>query len=268
VEEIAAEEAPGGDRGLGLLTVARYAGQVLLAVLRRYAAGRQHGLYTTVVEEVLRLLYVDSLAGVAWKLMKQDTADAFGGDGALHGGTAFLRGLAAWWKPGRRLTLVGHSTGAIYIGNLLRHADRVLPAEAKLDVIFLAPACTFAFLRECLPLFQRRVEHLRMFALTDEVERGYWEVPALYHGSLLYLVSGLCEEEVDMPIVGMQRYHGAAGPYDRPEVREVAAYLKDGCVWGAAPQPAGRASSALRHGAFDDDPLTRQSLQHILLHGY
>ena len=37
------------------------------------------------------------------------------------------------------------------------------------------------------PLF----DNFRMFSLSDEMEAGYWEIPAVYPRSLLYLVSGL-----------------------------------------------------------------------------
>lgn len=38
-----------------------------------------------------------------------------------------------------------------------------------------------------------------MFALTDKAERKYFEVPVIYKGSLLYIVSGLCEQDPRMP---------------------------------------------------------------------
>jgi hypothetical protein len=269
LKEIAAEESPAGSRDLAtVLTVIRYAGKVLLAVLRRYRGGRDHGLYTTTVEEILRALYFDAPAFIVWKTMKKDTADAFGADAGVFGGTAFLEALGKWWKPGRKVTLVGHSTGAIYIGHLLDQAE-ALPPELAFDVVLLAPACTFDFMAQRLPVFRKRVANLRMFALTDECERGYWEVPVLYRGSLLYLVSGLCEDEVDKPILGMQRYFDTLGPYaNEQSVKDVVTYLGNRCVWSVANGAPGFASAAVKHGAFDDDDETRRSLAHILLNGY
>jgi hypothetical protein len=206
--------------------------------------------------------------------MKKDTADAFLDDSPdapqeIHGGRAFVKRLVAWWKPGRRVTLVGHSTGAIYIAHLLQAADSMLPAAAKFDAVFLAPAASFAFLSEKLALLNKRVGEFRLFGLRDALERGYWEVPVLYPASLLYLVSGLFEDPVvDMPIVGMQRYHLATGPYNLPEVKDVLGWIGDRCVWSEVAGSPGFASGALKHGGFGDDPATVASLEHILLYGF
>lgn len=274
LQEIAAETPEPGARGIGtLITLARFGGQVVRAVIRRYRNGRDHGLYATVVEEVLRALYIDNVGVLVWNAMKNDTRDAFGGDGAIHGGTAFLERLAAHWPEGRRVTLVGHSTGAIYIGRFLEAADRVLPQGRKFDVVFLAPACSFSFMHERLDLFRRRVANIRSFGLSDAAERAYWEFPPIIKGSLLYFVSGVLEEdEADMPLVGMERYFSGRGPYDRDDVREVAAYLgPDARVWagGMDDLGPGRRCAGPRHGSFDDqDETMRESLAHVLQHGF
>ena len=249
-----------------LLAVARAAVVVLKNVMKRYASGRGHGLYTTIVEEVLREIYIDDAAAIVWKMMKNDTRDAFGDDPLVHGGTAFVAGLKAWWKPGRRITLVGHSTGAIYIGHFLKALDASLPVDARVRVALLAPACTFSFFSEHRAFLKARVEQIRMFAMTDALERGYWEVPGVYPASLLYLVSGLCEpDEVDMPLVGMQRYHSASGPYARPEIQQVAADLTGHIVWSTTiGAPGGLNSTAKKHGDFDNDGPTLSSLTEFL----
>lgn len=269
-KEIAAEDTPADARDIAtIVTILRYAAKIVFAVVKRYADKRDHGLYTTAVEETLRMLYFDAPAFTVWKAMKKDTADAFGKDPALFGGTSFLGEVKKWWKPGRRIALVGHSTGAIYIGYLLAHAkDAGLPPDLKFDVVFLAPACTFDFMAEHLPAFQDRVANFRMFAMTDQNERAYWEVPALYRGSLLYLVSGLCEDEIDKPILGMQRYHDGQGPYAQPNIQKVLAYLNKRCVWSVVAGRDGFASGAKKHGDFDEDETTRKSLGHILVNGY
>jgi len=267
VQELAAEHPAPGAR-LGVVTFATLAIRGVIAlrrVIQRFSGGRDHGLYTTVVEELLRELYVDSLGALAWTLMKKDTLDAFGPDPAMHGGTAFVQRLSAWWKPGRHITLIGHSTGAIYIGHFVAHANSVLPAEAKFDVALLAPACSFAFMAEKLPLFEKRVRRIRLFGLKDTLERGYWEVPVIYGASLLYMVSGLFEEPtVDQPLVGMERYFSNAAPYVTPEISAVTAYLAGKCVWSIATGAAGLVSGAERHGGFTEDPQTRDSLREFL----
>lgn len=274
LKEIAKETPEPGARGLGtIITLARFGGEVVRKVVRRYRNGRDHGLYATVVEEVLRALYLDNAGVLVWNSMKNDTEDSFGGDPALHGGTAFLQRLAANWPEGRRVTLVGHSTGAIYIGHFLQQADRILPEGRKFDVVFLAAACSFGFLHDRLDVLRRRVANVRSFGLSDSDERAYWEFPVLMKGSLLYFVSGVLEEkEADMPLVGMQRYYSGEGAYDRDDVREVAAWLgPDARVWtgGTEDRGLGWRCRSKKHGDLDDrDEHTRESLGHILEHGF
>jgi len=266
-EELAQEQSkPGAKSGFfAAITLAKHGVVILSRVIRRYSGRRDHGLYTTIVEEILRELYLDSIGALAWVLMKNDTRDAFGADAQIFGGTAFLAELKKWSRPGRRVTLVGHSTGAIYIANFLEHADALLDSAVKFDVVFLAPACSFEFMAAKLPVFEKRVNRLRLFGLKDERERGYWEVPVLYPASLLYLVSGLFEEPtVDMPIVGMQRYFSEVDPYTSPEIKAVTKYLRNKCVWSLAEGGAGLACGAGRHGGFDADPTTRESLKEFL----
>lgn len=256
-------------RGIVLLTLARHGAAILANVVRRFVTHRDHGLYTTIVEEVMRRVYVDSMGQLAWELMKRDTSDAFGDDATQCGGTAFLHHLAAWHTPGRRVTLVGHGTGAVYIGNLLTTADRTLPATIDFQVVFLAAACSFEFMHSCLPAYQRRVgNRIRSFGLAEAREHGYFEVPVLYEGSLLYMVSGLFEmTEVDKPIVGMQRFFRNTPAFDGMDCREVQDYLDGKTVWSQSAGPDGHRCDAPKHGGFPADAWTRESLRHILQNG-
>ena len=123
--------AQGETKGFGPVTwykVAKAVTLVVIRVVRRFRTGRAHGGYVTVVEESLRELYVDKIGRTLWwDRMKTDTADAFK-DGPEYGGTAFLTELEAQLK-GRaahpKITLVGHSTGAIYICNFLKAAAKL-----------------------------------------------------------------------------------------------------------------------------------------------
>jgi hypothetical protein len=255
-------------RGVALLTLAREGAVVLFNVIRRFVRHRDHGLYTTIVEETLRRLYIDSLGQIAWDLMKRDSLDAFGTDGAC-GGSAFIERLARWHVDGRRVTLVGHSTGAVYIGNFLTAADAALSADIEFNVVFLAPACSFEFMYSCLPQYQRRVgPRIRSFGLSDAREHGYFEVPVLFDGSLLYMVSGMFEvTDVDKEIVGMQRFYRTAHPFDDMECRAVRAYLDGKTVWSPSTAPEGRRCDAPRHGGFTVDHATKDSLAFILGNG-
>jgi len=269
LKEIAEEESDTRSATLAW-TIAKHGVKITAKVLKRYWHGRDHGVYTTIVEEILRHLYLDNLGSLTWGLIKDDTEDAFDANPEIHGGTAFIGQLAKWWESGRRISLVGHSTGAIYIGHFLEAMDKALPAEAKADVVFLAPACTFDFLHDRIDLFQRRVTGWRSFGLKDEIEAGYWEVPG-YRGSLLYMVSGLAEgdsedslDQVDKPLVGMQRYFDRTDIYDSEAVVSVRRYAGDNCIWSEEDAGSGRRSSAQKHGDFDEDEPTLKSVVDFL----
>src|SRR5205814_9520736 len=120
----------------GWLHVAKVVASIVLRVLRRVWAGRDHGKYVTLVEEVLRELYIGNIGRtVWWDRMKGDTADAFK-PGDEYGGTVFLTALhdRLAGKEAPRITLVGHSTGAIYIGHFLQAAAQWIP-DVRFDVV-------------------------------------------------------------------------------------------------------------------------------------
>ena len=246
----------------GVLTLKR--------VIGRLASERGHGIYPTVVEEVLRSLYLSSAGAVVWRQMKKDTANAFGPDPATYGGAALLDEIARL-PPDRNPVLVGHSAGAIYICNLLRNSAS-LPAERRFDIVLLAPACDFELLAETLADYGDRIGRLRIFCMKDELERRDRMVPLLYPRSLLYFVSGLLEDEPDAPIVGMQRFHLPGGPSldgRSSDIDRVRTFLAEPerAVWSVASGGDGLASAAATHGAFDDDAETLSSVQHFIRQG-
>lgn len=271
-EVLAELKAPhaGGARALFFSPwMARHGVAIVGRALLRFVRGRDHGIYATAVEEILRELYVADAGRIVWETMKKDTADAF--DGAPDcGGTAFLELLAARLKDNpARITLVGHSTGAVYICHLLKKAKSLLPAQTKLDVVFLAPACDFGLLAKTLEECRTQIGEFRIFGMSDELERSDCLVPLVYPHSLLYFVSGLLEDEADKPIVGMQRFFDASwanAAADHPDVRAVREFTAKNAivVWSKADNGLGQRSQAEKHGDFDDDPPTLQSLKEFI----
>lgn len=280
VEEIQREAAADGERGLletGRLIVGGL--RILERVVLRFARNRDHGLYPTVVEEILRELYLANVGEKIWGLMKKDTADAFGDDAALFGGTAFLEALKTHLTtvPATRITLVGHSTGAHYICHFLRHAHARLPAEVKFNVLLLAPACDFRLMQETVENYGARIDGIRIFAMSDELESQDGlidQFPRAYPRSLLYFVSGLLEDEADKPLVGMQKFYSGNAAYNAdsyPEIAAVNRYLSaksNGFVWSKIDNGAGLSSDSRDHGDFDNDDATLKSLGHILDNGF
>jgi len=269
LEQIRAEAAM-PKRGI-LATTRLVAGAIATVerVLARLNDGRAHGIYPTAVEELLRELYLTNAGGLVWGAMKQDTADAFGADADRYGGTALIRGLAAR-TPAATPVLVGHSTGAVYICQLLAHADAILPAGRRFDVVLLAPACDFALVDRTFAQHGHRIERLRVFCMNDERESHDQLVPVVYPRSLLYFVSGALESGPDWPLLGMQRFYADAPPFagdafpEIARVREAIARKRDSQVWSVADGGSGLASRAEHHGAFDDDDATLESVQRFI----
>lgn len=278
-ERAAAEPEFAFDLGGFLLgVVARFVVDVAKAVLARYRSERQHTLKETIIEEALRLV---ELGTETWTAIKKDAEAAFEND-AFAVGRRFVQelGRALQSDPNRRVILVGHSAGAIYICHFLQEWKRA-GLTHKLDVRFLAPAARFDLVQSTFESCGQLIGSLRYFALTDRQEReeallggapyiGSISIAKnIYMGSLLYLVAGSLEAEPDCPIFGMQRF--IANPpklsnKERESVADVMEFIRakdpDGIVW-STPTVLGNpgyVTWSARHGDFDDDPNTRDSV--------
>ncbi len=293
-DDVLAQIAEGTDdegaRGLVSMTVlARKALQVLRAVLLRYRTQTASGVYPTVVEEVLRAFYLANVGGALWNAMKKETLDTFAAGHTDRGGGLVLNQLAAAYAQGAtvRTTLVGHSTGAVFIDNLLtavarshREGTRPLAASEQFQVCYLAPACTTQHFAQTRDAADDLIGRFRMFTMTDVAERADRLVGAVYPRSLLYLVSGLLERDREAsavaPVLGLSRYLAAQG-LERLLASELATTARLDAVreyFGetgrvvlsptALDALEGARSSAISHGAFDDDELVRGSLAQLI----
>ncbi|HXX84585.1 MAG TPA: hypothetical protein VEN29_11435 [Casimicrobiaceae bacterium] len=203
--------------------------------------------------------------------MKKDIDRAFRSGSTTYGGTAFLEGLMRVWNADARLTLIGHSAGTVYIDRMLKAMDQRLPPEIKADIVFIAAALAFDRFAATIDtaVLRRRVRNYRLFALKEECEAGYWEVPGVYDKSLLYLLSALCEcdPEADKALLGMQRYWSGTPPYNTPDIRTVTTQIVPSArVWSPTDPlaPAGFRANAREHGGFAEEPKTNQSVQRFL----
>jgi hypothetical protein len=290
------ETTPPGTKGeRGLFSAAKaikHAVEVLIRVVRRYVEGRDHGLYATVVEEVLRQFYFTNVGAAVWGTMKRQASATFEGAGQapVRGGWYLTQRLGALLKSGAspEISVVAHSAGAIYACHMLRHIQAargsILPAGfAFKHLLLMAPACDFGLFQSVANLQPPLFEHFRMFALKDTLESGYWEVPVIYPRSLLYLVSGAFEIEADgstgaydLPLLGMERYLTGATIYGQPEIVGARQFLgaagPSRQVWAISDGGDGLAADSHKHGEFwlDRDEKPSQAMRsavYLLQHG-
>lgn len=262
-----------GEKGLISTTTLVTAGvRILARTLKRFTTARDHGIYTTIIEEVVRELKGDLIGGTLWKHMKKDTQDSFNGTGDTHGGMGLLDEINRLWQEGHkpRIVLIGHSAGSIYICNFLKKAAEKLPEGIHFEVIFLAPGCSFALLDQSLQDAGNRIKAFRSFGMENELEMQDAILSPLYLYSLLYCVSGLFEEIVDLPLVGMQRYHSAAPPFDAnqfPEIKRVCDHLAkfpNPWIWSDSKAGDGLNTLSHAHGDFDNEDETLKSLAFMI----
>lgn len=266
-----------GFAGISWFKVAQSVAAIVIRVIRRFRAGRAHGMYVTLVEEVLRALYIDKIGQAGWwDRMKADTADAFK-DGQQYCGTAFLTELKEQLVDivvPPKITLVGHSTGAIYICNLLKAAAQSVPS-LHFDIIFEAPAATHEKLASTVAIHGSRIRNFRQFGMCDKREASDVLVPIIYLSSLLYFISSMLEHDTDEPLVGMARYLDKLDIYNADEFPNIAScrqfYAKypKSLVWSLSNAGPGLNSDGEHHGEFDDvDKPTMDSVSYILLNGF
>jgi len=262
----------------GIFSAAKFIKAIVVVagrVIARYVKRRDHGFHATIVEEILREYYLANIGGAIWTQMKGDTKDSFGDDPAQFGGTALLSEIGKKINAGMspKVTLVGHSTGAVYISHLLEAAESLIPDSFKFDIVLLAPASTFDLTVSTFISHQARIGGLRMFTMADENEKADRLVPVLYPHSLLYFISGVLEADADAPVIGMQRFYDPSR-YDGGKFKEIEKFrqfinnINNGVVWSVASGGSGLKTESRKHGDFDNDPATLESVQHIILNGF
>jgi hypothetical protein len=274
--DVAEDLTTAGGRGIGLLGVAKVLAKVTYRVIKRFVNDRDHGFYPTVVEEILRELYIADLGAWVWGGMKTKAEQMWKPNAGLagnrqHAGTYFLQALAQFVgrHPDVRIDVIGHSAGSIAIGYMLDAIEERHPELKFRNLVLLAPACTSALFESKLqPRIGKRFSQFRMFTMHDDFETRDMLVKGIYTRSLLYFISGVLEDEVDKAIAGMQRYLSGKPPYTGQVFDSVRTFLaNEGHVVlskTADGAGSGLSSHSTNHGFFDDDPITRTSLQHII----
>ena len=215
-----------------------------------------------------------------WDEMKQNAAGASSAlpddwrnrpDGELPGGSLLVARLRQYLDEHAdtptEIHLVSHSAGSIFLAGLIRQLKAANIGVASLT--YLAAAIrTDEWMRSVLPrLKQGDIKRFTAFGMDAERELddvcGAGGV-AIYHKSLLYLVSRAFERPTDpdateVPLVGMA--HFADDVVGRTSYKSAVDSLKDGrLVWSPASKPEDLRSDSKSHGGFDDDNPTMTSV--------
>src|SRR4051794_34865217 len=246
---------------------------------RRTPAG---GFGFDVFEQVDRMIEKTAKRTLTWVWdeMKQNAAGASAGlpddwrnkpDGDLPGGsllvTRLRQHLDEHSDTPTEIHLVSHSAGSIFLAGLIKQLKAADINVASLT--YLAAAIrTDEWIRNVLPrLKQGDIKRFTAFGM--DAERELDDVcaaggVAIYHKSLLYLVSRAFERPTDptateVPLIGMA--HFADDVVGRTSYLKAVESLKDArLVWSPASSPADGRSDSKTHGGFDDDNPTMTSV--------
>lgn len=111
-----------------------------------------------------------------WDGMKTEIENAFGA-APDRGAATLVEALRAAWQDGikPKVTLVGHSAGGIYVARLLHALNDKMPEDFSVNVVLIAPACTFTTLADALQAAGKRVRDMRIFGrATRSSSRMRW----------------------------------------------------------------------------------------------
>jgi hypothetical protein len=276
-ELVPRSESDTGEADRGAVTAALLIGRctvVIGRVIKRFVTKRHHGFYLTILEEILRGFYLGGVGKFFWDEMKKNIDNAFG-FAPDSGGTAFVDGLfqVLTANPELKVTLVGHSAGSIYACRLLRELPAKLPPSVKLNLILVAAAIDMKSLAETLRGVGDRIEGFRSFGMSDERERIDAIFGKLFPSSLLYFVSGVLEDESDMPLAGMERFY--APEYNQSGLEYIPAISAfEVCrhphsfIWAPADHGDGKACDMHSHGGWVEAPATVRSVQYLISNGF
>lgn len=261
----------------GLTISAIVVAQIAFEVLKRYLKKNHHDFYPTVMEEAFRKIYLDKIGNWGWTKMKEKTAEMFNSNTGLsgnnqHSGTYFLNLLnnhiASRLASGKKIEieLIGHSAGTIAICNLLGAVSKDFNSIKFNNIFFLAPACrTDLFLEKVKSAKDNGLfKYFKMFTLEDKNEKKDHCIPYIYTHSLLYLVSGLFEDDVDAKIVGLHEQFRNDGRYsefsDLKELNEFLSKNKLILSTDTTNYDETMRSNSLKHEDFDNDNYTLESI--------
>lgn len=275
------EDTPKGERGiLGASKIILHIAIIVYKVIVRFIKKTDHGVYPTIIEEILRKFYIAETGAWVWKAMKDKSFDMWNSNNGRSGhqqfaGRYFLDKLAHYTTtyPDTKVNLIGHSAGSIAICNLFAQSTTHHGLPPFHHIILMAPACRIELFTKQVLVHPNRFTDVRIFTMSDENECKDVMIPYFYTRSLLYLISGILEDNginPDAPLLGLERHIAFNPPYNKQEFKKLHHYLyesgKGRLCYAITSDNAldGLRTHALKHGDFDNDKHTLASITHIL----
>jgi hypothetical protein len=159
-----------------------------------------------------------------------------------------------------KIHLVGHSTGAIILGHLMKALDALQMPDLIASCSLMAPACTIDFYNEhYAPRLGKPVKGSMLTRLPaldvynlDAQREMEDTVGLVYRKSLLYLVSNALERQKAKPLLGMEIFAKKL-----PSTTGLKLIYSDG--------QTGNITRSTTHGGFDNDIYTMNSIMRRIL---
>ncbi|MFD2033720.1 hypothetical protein ACFSKL_02905 [Belliella marina] len=279
--QIALEEDKNSRGFISTAILVRYLAKIAFRVIKRFVARRDHGFYPTIIEELMREIYLAEIGSSIWNSMKIKSDQMWYPNEGLHGtdqhvGRYVLEKLVKLKnaQPDLSINLVGHSAGSIVTCNLLKTSTQSFPDLKFKSIVFLAPACRVELFHSEIVQKPNFFSKLLIYTMYDSIEKKDLLLPYVYTRSLLYLISGVLENEgndSDALVLGMERHISGIRPYDT--IAEAVATNR--FLYGQSNRRLvysitgeheleGQRSSSTTHGGFDEDENTLESLKFIL----
>lgn len=213
-----------------------FAAKIVSRCFKRFLSKRDHGVWPTIVEESIREMKLDWAGSEIWDTMKIQAETMWLSNNGQTGsnqyaGTYILEKIIEKFSAtDLKVDIVGHSAGSIAICECIKAINNnplTKYSEFKFNsIVFLAPAVTCKLFNESIMAYPYSWERFRMFTMNDELECNDALIPLLYPRSLLYLISGILEQdEYDAHILGLHRHIRGTKPYDIEILTEIQNFL-------------------------------------------
>jgi hypothetical protein len=280
-EEAALDSSKSTPRALlsGIAVIKKIAA-IVWRIIKRFYQHRDHEIYATSVEEILREFYIGDIGTEIWSLMKDKAGNMWMDDDPATNKNE--QGVAGYFLnkiielkrelPDLEMNIVGHSAGCISLLNSYQSIRFKNCRDLLKEMILIAPAARIELCNELMKGDTSFAKRITLFALCDELEIHDTLIKVIYPASLLYFVSGLLEgAENDAMILGMQRFWQEEFVLSDSEeilnVKKLFATSANSKVVFSPTEinaPEGSKNSGTGHSQIDNDPMVQKSIKFLI----